>query len=86
MTGGAVLAIYFVAKPSLRVLSSLLGLGSFVALYLLPNPKDPANPPSVGYPDMISLRTRALRRYDGAVVGRHRGGCDSARSARAPIG
>ncbi len=46
-----------VAAPSARALSGLLGLGGFVALYLVPNLKYPANPPSVGHPDTIGLRT-----------------------------
>ena len=40
-----------------RAVSALLALGGFVALYLVPNLKYPANPPSVGDPETIGLRT-----------------------------
>ncbi|MBV8589367.1 MAG: CbtA family protein [Acetobacteraceae bacterium] len=40
-----------------RAVSALLALGGFVALYLVPNLKYPANPPSVGEPETIALRT-----------------------------
>ncbi len=40
-----------------RAVSGLLGLLGFVAVYLVPNLKYPANPPSVGHPGTIGLRT-----------------------------
>ena len=40
-----------------RAVSALLALTGFIAFYLVPNLKYPANPPSVGHPDTIGLRT-----------------------------
>ena len=40
-----------------RAVSALLALTGFVAFYLVPNLKYPANPPSVGQPDTIGMRT-----------------------------
>ncbi|SDK12605.1 Uncharacterized membrane protein, predicted cobalt tansporter CbtA [Pseudomonas delhiensis] len=40
-----------------RALSALLALAAFVALYLVPSLKYPANPPSVGDPESIRQRT-----------------------------
>jgi predicted cobalt transporter CbtA len=40
-----------------QALSVLLAATGFVAIYLLPNLKYPANPPSVGDPETIGLRT-----------------------------
>ena len=40
-----------------RATASLLALGGFVAIALVPDPKYPANPPSVGNPETIGLRT-----------------------------
>ena len=40
-----------------RATSALLSAAGFVAVYLVPNLKYPANPPSVGDPDTIGLRT-----------------------------
>lgn len=40
-----------------RAVSAMLGLFGFISLYLVPNLKYPANPPSVGHPDTIGLRT-----------------------------
>ena len=40
-----------------RALSALLAVIGFVAIYLIPNLKYPANPPSVGEPDTIGIRT-----------------------------
>ncbi|MCQ8241303.1 CbtA family protein [Rhizosaccharibacter radicis] len=42
-----------------RVLAALLALGGFVALVLVPDLKYPPNPPAVGNPDTIGLRTAA---------------------------
>lgn len=42
---------------SARALSVWLALAAFVALYMVPNIKYPANPPSVGDPDTIGMRT-----------------------------
>jgi predicted cobalt transporter CbtA len=41
----------------LRATSALLGLAGFVSIHLVPNLKYPANPPSVGEPETIRLRT-----------------------------
>ena len=40
-----------------RATSALLGAAGFVAVYLAPNLKYPANPPSVGEPETIQIRT-----------------------------
>ncbi|MEM5437759.1 CbtA family protein [Paraburkholderia diazotrophica] len=40
-----------------RALSAWLALGAFVAVVLVPTIKYPANPPSVGDPDTIGMRT-----------------------------
>jgi predicted cobalt transporter CbtA len=40
-----------------RAVSALLALTGFIAFYLVPNLKYPANPPSVGHPDTIGMRT-----------------------------
>lgn len=40
-----------------RAVSALLALMGFICLYVAPNLKYPANPPSVGNPDTIGLRT-----------------------------
>ena len=40
-----------------RAVSALLAATGFIAFYLVPNLKYPANPPSVGQPDTIGLRT-----------------------------
>jgi hypothetical protein len=40
-----------------RTTSALLALAAYVAIVLVPNLKYPANPPSVGSPDTIGLRT-----------------------------
>jgi hypothetical protein len=40
-----------------RAVSALLALGGFIALYVVPNLIYPANPPSVGEPETIGLRT-----------------------------
>ena len=37
--------------------SALLGVAGFVAVYLVPNLKYPANPPAVGEPETIQVRT-----------------------------
>jgi hypothetical protein len=38
-----------------RAVSALLALTGFIAFYLVPNLKYPANPPSVGHPDTIGI-------------------------------
>jgi hypothetical protein len=38
-------------------LSAWLALGAFIALVIVPNIKYPANPPSVGDPETIGMRT-----------------------------
>jgi hypothetical protein len=40
-----------------RAVSALLAAGGIVALYIVPNLKYPANPPSVGEPETIGIRT-----------------------------
>jgi predicted cobalt transporter CbtA len=40
-----------------RAVSALLAAGGFLALYVVPNLKYPANPPSVGEPETIGIRT-----------------------------
>jgi hypothetical protein len=40
-----------------QTLSALLGMIAFVAIYLVPSLKYPANPPSVGAPETIGIRT-----------------------------
>ena len=40
-----------------RAVSALLGFGGFLALHVVPTLKYPANPPAVGEPDTIGLRT-----------------------------
>jgi predicted cobalt transporter CbtA len=40
-----------------RAVSALLAFGGFVTLYVVPNLKYPANPPSIGEPETIALRT-----------------------------
>lgn len=40
-----------------RATAALLAVLAFVALYLMPNLKYPANPPSVGAPETIGIRT-----------------------------
>ncbi|RZF25354.1 hypothetical protein EVC45_34185 [Paraburkholderia sp. UYCP14C] len=42
---------------SVRALSAWLALGAFIALVIVPNIKYPANPPSVGDPETIGMRT-----------------------------
>ena len=40
-----------------RAASALLALSGFVAVYVVPNLKYPANPPAIGNPDTIGMRT-----------------------------
>jgi predicted cobalt transporter CbtA len=40
-----------------RATAALLGAAGFVAVYLVPNLKYPANPPAVGEPETIQIRT-----------------------------
>ncbi|EEA01801.1 conserved hypothetical protein [Burkholderia sp. H160] len=42
---------------SVRALSAWLALGAFISLVIVPNLKYPANPPSVGDPETIGMRT-----------------------------
>ncbi|WP_144153194.1 CbtA family protein [Paraburkholderia sp. BCC1885] len=46
-----------VGKLGARSLSAWLALAAFITLVIVPNIKYPANPPSVGDPDTIGLRT-----------------------------
>jgi len=41
-----------------RTVAALLALSGIVAVYIVPNLKYPANPPSVGHPDTIGIRTQ----------------------------
>jgi hypothetical protein len=41
-----------------RTVAALLALTGIVAVYVVPNLKYPANPPSVGHPDTIGIRTQ----------------------------
>ncbi len=45
------------ATPGPRAFSALLALAGFIAVYVVPDVKYPANPPSVGHPDTITQRT-----------------------------
>ncbi|HEY0146355.1 MAG TPA: CbtA family protein, partial [Methylovirgula sp.] len=40
-----------------RTVSALLALTGLICLYIVPNLKYPSNPPSVGHPDTIGIRT-----------------------------
>jgi predicted cobalt transporter CbtA len=44
-------------QRSARATSALLGAGAFMALYVVPFLKYPANPPAIGNPDTIGKRT-----------------------------
>jgi predicted cobalt transporter CbtA len=46
-----------VGRASPRTVSALLGLGGFIAITIVPELKYPANPPSVGDPETIGIRT-----------------------------
>ncbi|CAE6921299.1 hypothetical protein R69927_06579 [Paraburkholderia domus] len=46
-----------VGAVSARALSAWLALGAFITLVIVPNIKYPANPPSVGDPETIGMRT-----------------------------
>ncbi|MFM0340907.1 CbtA family protein [Paraburkholderia fungorum] len=46
-----------VGSLSVRALSAWLALGAFIAVVIVPNIKYPANPPSVGDPETIGMRT-----------------------------
>ncbi|MGH3185421.1 MAG: CbtA family protein [Streptosporangiaceae bacterium] len=46
-----------IGNLSPRAVSVLLALGGFLAVYVVPNLKYPANPPSVGEPETIGVRT-----------------------------
>jgi hypothetical protein len=60
---GALFAVAFVVAYGrtgtigARALSLLLGGGAFVAIYVVPFLKYPANPPSIGHPETIGERT-----------------------------
>ena len=45
------------SSMSARTVAALLGLVCFVAVYLVPDLKYPANPPAIGQPDTIGIRT-----------------------------
>jgi predicted cobalt transporter CbtA len=47
----------FPAALTPQALSALLAVTGFIAIYLVPNLKYPANPPAVGNPDTIGIRT-----------------------------
>lgn len=46
-----------IGNLSPRAVSALLALGGFLAVYVVPNLKYPANPPAVGEPETIGVRT-----------------------------
>ncbi|TAL94071.1 MAG: hypothetical protein EPN73_19145 [Paraburkholderia sp.] len=46
-----------VGRLGARALSATLAVGAFIALVIVPNLKYPANPPSVGDPETIGMRT-----------------------------
>lgn len=46
-----------VGNPDPRAVSALLAAGGWIAIYVVPNLKYPANPPSVGEPETIGYRT-----------------------------
>ena len=46
-----------VGSGSPRVVSALLATGGLVAVYIVPNLKYPANPPAIGEPGTIGMRT-----------------------------
>src|SRR3569623_3518544 len=52
-------------KLGARASAALLAGGAFVAIYVVPFIKYPANPPSVGNPDTIGYRTEL---YFGMIV------------------
>jgi len=57
---GLAFAFAYGRTPSARspqALSALLAAAGFIAIYLVPNLKYPANPPSVGDPETIGMRT-----------------------------
>jgi Probable cobalt transporter subunit (CbtA) len=70
--------------PTPQAISALLAAAGFVAIYLVPNLKYPANPPAVGEPETIGVRTALYFVMIAislvAMVGRRR---SSARSAAA---
>lgn len=56
-----VFAVVFgrIGAGSPRMVSLLIALGGFVAVFIVPDLKYPSNPPSVGQPDTITIRTEA---------------------------
>ena len=46
-----------VGTPDVRLVSLLLAAGAFLAAFLVPDLKYPSNPPAVGLPETIGLRT-----------------------------
>ncbi len=54
-----------VGALSARATSALIALGSIITIYIVPNLKYPANPPSVGNPETIGYRTGL---YFGMIV------------------
>src|SRR3978361_1306932 len=60
---GGLFALFFAVADrravnlSPRAVSALLAASGFIAVYVVPNLKYPANPPSVGQPDTIDQRT-----------------------------
>ena len=55
----------FGGMSSPRVSAALIALTGFISVYLIPNLKYPANPPSVGNPDTIAIRTEL---YFGMIL------------------
>ena len=65
-----------------RTTSALLAVSGIVAVYIAPNLKYPANPPSVGDPDTISMRTGLVFRDDRDFARRDDRRVDVAQSPR----
>jgi hypothetical protein len=69
-----------VGNMSPRAVAALLALGGIIAVYIAPNLKYPANPPSVGEPETIAIRTGlyflmmliSVAAMVAAIIARHR--------------
>ena len=60
---GGIFAVAFaiangrISRLGVRATAGLLGIAGLIAIYIVPNIKYPANPPSIGQPDTIGKRT-----------------------------
>jgi hypothetical protein len=69
-----------VGNMSPRTVAALLAVGGIIAVYIAPNLKYPANPPSVGEPETIAIRTGlyflmmliSVAAMVAAIIARHR--------------